>query len=642
MPRSDVPLVMNDRVAAWIDYFTGPSRDRFERYMQRSGRYMAMFQQVLHKYHLPEDLAYVAMIESGFSNGATSHASAAGTWQFIQSTGRRYGLGINSWIDQRRDPERAVDAAARYLLDLYNEFGDWYLAMAGYNAGEGRVREAISRYGTKDFWELSAPGTNVFRAETREYVPKFIAAAIIAKSPQQYGFHRVNYQTPWQYEVAMVDSQTDLQVLADCAGVGMDDIRDLNPDLRAGMTPPGSHEVRLPVGTAKRFRWAFAKVPRDERVQIAYHVVRRRDTVPGIAGRYGVSTQALMAANGLRRERDLRRGARLFIPRGRSVTSSVEVASSSLPARESQVAGASPRGLREGKAMTYRVRKGDTLSGIAAQFNVALADLKSWNRLEGRRRAKLLKGQRLRILPAKEVATTEPTIALSDRALVPAAASTSFQPEAGAARDAAASPSSTRAPEQSAATSELLAMHTTTPASTSESSESIEVSAIGESSATSMPDAGMESLVSHKPAAPPVKKAQGRSGRYVVRSGDTLQEIAAKHGVTLAELKRRNGLSSRAMIRPGDKLVVGKITASTEDDISTSDTLAMTERPVKPARSSQAKSRVVHKVRPGDTIWELSRRYKVSPEQIKAWNNLPGSKLKPGQHLTIRQQSSRS
>ena len=212
-----VPLVMNDRVQDWINYFQGPSHERFERYLMRSGKYIPMIKRILRQYGLPEDLVYLAMIESGFNPHAYSRARATGTWQFIYRTGVRYGLRADNWIDERRDPEKSTIAAAKYLKDLYDQFNDWYLAAAGYNAGEGKIHRAIRKYRTEDFWEMSRQ--RYLRRETKDYVPKMIAAALISKNPGRYGFSHVKYEEPIPFEEVPIETPIDLRVAAQCAGV---------------------------------------------------------------------------------------------------------------------------------------------------------------------------------------------------------------------------------------------------------------------------------------------------------------------------------------------------------------------------------------------------------------------------------------
>ncbi len=197
-PSYDIPLVMNSKVEHMIHYFQTTCHKTFALWLSRSGRYIPVMQQILKEYGLPQDLIYVALIESGFSPRAYSRSHASGIWQFISATGRRYGLKNNWWHDQRRDPILACHAAAKYFSDLYGEFNDWYLAMAAYNAGEGKIRRGLKRYKSKDFWELSK--YRYLKRETKQYVPKILAAMVIAKDPEKYGFYNIEYQQPLIYD----------------------------------------------------------------------------------------------------------------------------------------------------------------------------------------------------------------------------------------------------------------------------------------------------------------------------------------------------------------------------------------------------------------------------------------------------------
>ena len=318
LPRFDIPIEINDRVVAWMEYFQGPGRNHFRRYMERSGRYVPLMQEILKKNRMPADLVYIAMIESGFNTQARSWANAVGPWQFISGTGKRYGLRIDSHVDERRDPYKSTQAAVDYFRDLYGEFGDWYLSMAGYNAGEGRVRRAIASTGSRNFWEI-ASDRDALRPETRDYVPKYIAAAIMAKTPERFGFEKVDYREPFDYDVAQVETQTDLSVIGKCAGVSEDDIFDLNPHLIRGSTPPGmrNYEIRVPRGTQRVFKERYAALPEDDRIQIARYEVRKGDTLSRVARRYGVSASALASVNGLNpKHQRIRVGSTLVIPTG--------------------------------------------------------------------------------------------------------------------------------------------------------------------------------------------------------------------------------------------------------------------------------------------------------------------------------------
>lgn len=250
----DMPIQVNKEVRNYIYYFSTDRKEIFGRYLSRSSRYLPMIKKVFAEYGLPEDLAYLAMIESGYSNKARSTANAVGMWQFIRGTGVRYGLAINNVIDERRDPEKATHAAAKYLLDLYKQFGSWYLAAASYNCGEGRVQREINKgIDKKSFWDLSS--TYALPTETKNYVPQMIAATIIAKNPQKYGFKNIPYQQPLKYETVKVTEPTSLRAAAVAAATSYEEISALNPELLRDATPTGysAYLLKIPPGKKEAF-----------------------------------------------------------------------------------------------------------------------------------------------------------------------------------------------------------------------------------------------------------------------------------------------------------------------------------------------------------------------------------------------------
>ena len=251
--RFDVPIQMNKQVRAYLVYFSTERKAVIQRYLSRSTRYLPMIKGVFQEYGLPEDLAYLAMIESGFNNKATSPAAAAGMWQFIRGTGLRYGLAIDSYVDERRDPEKSTRAAAKYLLDLYKQFGSWYLAAASYNCGEGRVQRELNQSNHKNFWELSA--NMCLPTETKNYVPQMIAATIIAKNPEKFGFKNVPYLPPEKVDKVQVNEPTSLKAAAFAVNMQADDIQALNPALLRGVTPPDSpnYTLNLPPNSRELF-----------------------------------------------------------------------------------------------------------------------------------------------------------------------------------------------------------------------------------------------------------------------------------------------------------------------------------------------------------------------------------------------------
>src|SRR5262249_5979053 len=273
IPGFDIPMILNDRVVAYVDYFTTRHKELFGMSLDRSTQYVATFQRVFEQAGIPKDLVYMAHVESAFKTNAYSRAKAKGIFQFISGTGRRYGLRIDSWIDERSDPQKSAQAAAAYLKDLHEMFGDWYLALAAYNAGEGKIQRSITKTGKNDFWSLAS--TKSLRRETRDYVPAILAATLIAKQPQKYGFD-VMPESAVATDVVPIDGQTDLRVLARLADVDPDDLRQLNPQLRRGATPPGTTtDVRVPAGRGAALAEAYAALPSSDRLVIARHQVAK-------------------------------------------------------------------------------------------------------------------------------------------------------------------------------------------------------------------------------------------------------------------------------------------------------------------------------------------------------------------------------
>ncbi|MFZ5447485.1 MAG: transglycosylase SLT domain-containing protein [Thermodesulfobacteriota bacterium] len=271
--KFDVPIQMNKQVRAYLVYFSTERKAVITRYLARSTRYLPMIQEIFQEAGLPEDLAYLAMIESGFNNKAYSPAAACGMWQFIKGTGLRYGLVIDSYVDERRDPEKATRAAAKYLLDLYKQFGSWYLAAASYNCGEGRVQRELNQSNHKNFWELSA--NMCLPTETKNYVPQMIAATIIAKNPEKFGFKNVPYLPPLKVDKVKVNETTSLTAAAVAVNVPKEELAALNPELLRGITPPGtpSYNLNLPANSKELFTKNIT-LARIEHPAVASHPIR--------------------------------------------------------------------------------------------------------------------------------------------------------------------------------------------------------------------------------------------------------------------------------------------------------------------------------------------------------------------------------
>ncbi|MBU1450728.1 MAG: LysM peptidoglycan-binding domain-containing protein [Proteobacteria bacterium] len=388
----DIPIVINSRVEYFIEYFQTRVPKRFRIWLSRSGRYLPMMRTILKEHGLPEDLVYLALIESGFSCQAYSRAHAVGPWQFIRGTGKRYGLAINYWVDERRDPVKATHAAARYLKDLHEEFGSWYLAAAAYNAGEGKIRRALKRYKADNFWSISEGRRYYLKSETRQYVPKMIAAALIAKEPEKYGFAGIVYEEPLAYDLVKVHPGTSLGVAAKLAGISSRELNDFNPELRRWAVPPtgGMYELRIPPGKMASFEAAYAQLPVTKRkAQVGAITVRvnQGDTLGRIARMHGVSLNDLMAVNPNLDSRHLRIGQAVVVPPGRG---SQPVKIAARPAIHSRrPLAASPRGTHK---IQHTVKSGDTLWHIARSYNINWRDILRWN---GKHGSRLQPGQRL-------------------------------------------------------------------------------------------------------------------------------------------------------------------------------------------------------------------------------------------------------
>ena len=397
----DIPIVFNDAVKYYIQWFSTEKRKVFGNWLKRSRHYVPIIREILKDQGMPEDLVYLAMIESGFNPKAYSHAKACGPWQFIYATGGRYGLKVNYWIDERRDPEKSTVAAAKYLRDLFNQFGCWYLAAAGYNAGEGRIERAIEKHKTNDFWELS--NYNALPKETRAYIPQLIAAAVIAKDPEKYGFGSITYDAPIKFELVRVPRATPLSAVAKSASVDLSEVKSINPEILRGITPPNmdDYKIKLPQGVNVHTFSSKLQVALSHERQIkdvVSYKVKKKDTLASIARKHRLHQDDLYLVNECQGELRVKPGMVINLPRytgppkGRT-----EIARSkkdNLEAKPAQEA----RNVKYEKTLTKQqsepklqpqgpaihvVRKGETLASISSKYNIDVAELKAANSLKG-------------------------------------------------------------------------------------------------------------------------------------------------------------------------------------------------------------------------------------------------------------------
>jgi len=414
----DIPIVFNDAVKYYVKWFSEEKKKVFANWLKRSRLYVPIITEILREKDMPEDLVYLAMIESGFNPKAYSTAKASGPWQFIYSTGGRYGLEVDYWVDERRDPEKSTVAAAKYLKDLFDQFGCWYLAAASYNAGEGRIGRLIQKHNTTDFWELYR--YNTLPRETRNYIPQLIAAAIIAKDPAKFGFGSITYDPPIRFAKVAVPAATPIAAIARASSIDMDTVRMYNPEILRGITPPGksNYLVKLPSDVDRQtfgecLETELNKYPAVKSV-ITYKV-RKKDSLARIVKKYKVNERDLVLVNSSDSDLRIKPGMVIAIPKFSgestgytalakgvtqdppSVTRSRAAGNDDKPAKlvlakTTKTVAAESEPTRSAKEVRERrvkvfhvVKKGETLSDISDRYGIDEASLRSVNKLRGDR-----------------------------------------------------------------------------------------------------------------------------------------------------------------------------------------------------------------------------------------------------------------
>jgi membrane-bound lytic murein transglycosylase D len=382
--KLDFSFKPNPLVQSFINYYMGRGRATMENGLRRSGRFIVMARRIFKEEGVPQDLVWLCQVESAWSPIARSWAAAVGLWQFIPSTGANYGLKQDAWVDERSSFEKATRASARYLRWLANRYaGNWELAMAAYNSGEGRVDGCVARSGYADFWEIHSMLPN----ETRNYVPNILATIIIAKNPQRYGFTS-KPEPPLIYDHVTVNNSVDLRLVADAVDASYDYILGLNPELKRGVTPPATtHAIRVPPGKGAALQTALKRIPAEKRTSWRMLTAQAGDSFESIARRTGVSESAIEQING----GALRPGQKVVVPANgglRNVVFSAPKGAASVSAAPSSANGAA-------KIITYKAKNGETLGDIAGRYNTSVRDLATLNRLNAS--AKLRAGQVLKV-----------------------------------------------------------------------------------------------------------------------------------------------------------------------------------------------------------------------------------------------------
>jgi len=363
----DFPITVNRQVEVYLNLFQGKQRKYFGRWLARSGHYLPMMQKELAKNGLPLDLVYLSMIESGFNQRAYSRARAVGLWQFMSGTGRQYGLTINKYVDERRDAIKSTKSAVTYLSDLYDEFGDWYLAVAAYNGGPGTMRKAIRRSKSKDFWKIAQKKS--LRLETKRYVPKLIAAIMIAKDPEKYGFNDIVYEKPLHFEELTVGPGLSLEAAALLTGSTSKTIKNLNLELKTGKTPLNQEQyvLKIPSGTRQLAENNMPRLHSVVSTDYKTHITRKNETLAQICRRYNINTTTLLKINNLKSSK-LAAGSRLRIP-FRTIHYRIlpEGMDATIAARD--------------ELILHTIKNGETISKISKQYQVPAELIVSWNGL---------------------------------------------------------------------------------------------------------------------------------------------------------------------------------------------------------------------------------------------------------------------
>jgi membrane-bound lytic murein transglycosylase D len=588
----NVPIVNNARVNRALQFLIRGKKGPIHKWLARAQFWLPVMKQMFADNGLPTDLAYLPLIESGFNPKAYSRSRASGIWQFISGTGSRYHLRKSFWLDERRDPIKSTTAAISYLKDLYAMFGNWHLVLASYNCGENGVQRALNRQQVTSYWDVKLP------KETMGYVPEFVAALIVAKNYECFGF-ALQPTTTFDYDTVSLSECIDLAKIAKGLDIDREKLQSMNPHILQFCTPPDKSDVTLylPSGTRDAFIQLAAQIPPEEKVRWLQYVIRRGDNLGSIAKKFRISVDALKSINKMR-SNSLRAGRYLLIPLPADKSTRIETVditpSIDKPVTQKKKAAVTQTPITpiSGKAIKYQVKSGETLWGIAQLFNVDITDICTWNNLDEDRSMKA--GTVLTVYPGESASDGK---ALANDKPVAAGFSAytvkdGDNPYTIARKLNVSLPDLIRWNELDKTQpmihpGEVLAYK---PASNSATAPQAPVTIVKSSSAS----------------------------EHIVKAGETLSGIARTYSVSIDALQKANGLDEKAVLREGKilKIPQRQLESSTPS------------RPMKNV--------VVYTVRKGDTIWNIADTFGVSVDQVYSDNGLEkNTPIRPGATLKI-------